>query len=574
MAKRTKVTKREIDLATGVVLGHIIYDAMSDLTRMIIADELRWITIHPNGKGAKLSNGEENVKGKPVLIDTETGKIVGGAIPQSLHGVKLQSKEEREKNGSKSFKEIIKEGQNQTNAPDNNTSGSNNTAGATIDPNSDPVSYARDPNADYSKINTLKGRHAFLQERVKNAKSISYDSSEAECKEYLKAVLPQTQCHIFKDFDAKSVAHIAVGASKFVESFPMMGELFNSLQDRSSYEKNLKVYEKELNKNYHAAKKKLEENLEKALTDNPSVKAYADKTKANFRAYWFGEDGKFRPNLSISTSTVKSLSKGTKEKLADFLKKNGLPDAGVWRDVVSSEIVSGSKLNQLAIPKDLIDSIKADIDKEAINKTKRDYRSAYKDQLDKLKAVKVTSIYSTYKWLSKKSVNGFCTSRTPEQNAGEGIRTTVKPLNNNGGISNIILHKGNSTQTGLDSDVQGKWSSAHASKYSRLVHTTVHEMAHALHNMIDPDRFDKNSTIKAMFDDYCKRELGQEEAAKLERLRAKGEDVTNKIKSYKFYDSGEYFAEMLTESLLSDNPCQEALKVRDYATMLYNNYIK
>ena len=210
MAKRTKVTKREIDLATGVVLGHIIYDAMSDLTRMIIADELRWITIHPNGKGAKLSNGEENVKGKPVLIDTETGKIVGGAIPQSLHGVKLQSKEEREKNGSKSFKEIIKEGQNQTNAPDNNTSGSNNTAGATIDPNSDPVSYARDPNADYSKINTLKGRHAFLQERVKNAKSISYDSSEAECKEYLKAVLPQTQCHIFKDFDAKSVAHIAV----------------------------------------------------------------------------------------------------------------------------------------------------------------------------------------------------------------------------------------------------------------------------------------------------------------------------------------------------------------------------
>ena len=274
-------------------------------------------------------------------------------------------------------------------------------------------------------------------------------------------------------------------------------------------EKNLKVYEKELNKNYHAAKKKLEENLEKALTDNPSVKAYADKTKANFRAYWFGEDGKFRPNLSISTSTVKSLSKGTKEKLADFLKKNGLPDAGVWRDVVSSEIVSGSKLNQLAIPKDLIDSIKADIDKEAINKTKRDYRSAYKDQLDKLKAVKVTSIYSTYKWLSKKSVNGFCTSRTPEQNAGEGIRTTVKPLNNNGGISNIILHKGNSTQTGLDSDVQGKWSSAHASKYSRLVHTTVHEMAHALHNMIDPDRFDKNSTIKAMFDDYCKIKLSQ-----------------------------------------------------------------
>ena len=133
MAKRTKVTKREIDLATGVVLGHIIYDAMSDLTRMIIADELRWITIHPNGKGAKLSNGEEDVKGKPVLIDTETGKIVGGAIPQSLHGVRLQSKEEREKNGSKSFKDIIKEGkEKQSLQPNNNhdlqTSNSENQA--------------------------------------------------------------------------------------------------------------------------------------------------------------------------------------------------------------------------------------------------------------------------------------------------------------------------------------------------------------------------------------------------------------------------------------------------------------
>lgn len=133
MAKRTKVTKREIDLATGVVLGHIIYDAMSDLTRMIIADELRWITIHPNGKGAKLSNGEEDVKGKPVLIDTETGKIVGGAIPQSLHGVKLQSKEEREKNGSKSFKDIIKEGKEKQSLQTNNnqdlqTSNSKNQA--------------------------------------------------------------------------------------------------------------------------------------------------------------------------------------------------------------------------------------------------------------------------------------------------------------------------------------------------------------------------------------------------------------------------------------------------------------
>ena len=68
-----KVTKKQIDLATGVVLGHIIYDAMNDLTDMIIADELRWITIHPNGK---------NHKGRACKIDPKTGQIKGGNLPQ------------------------------------------------------------------------------------------------------------------------------------------------------------------------------------------------------------------------------------------------------------------------------------------------------------------------------------------------------------------------------------------------------------------------------------------------------------------------------------------------------------
>ena len=41
-------------------------------------DEAQWITVHPNGKGPNLSTGE-NIKGRRMLIDGETGTVLGGA---------------------------------------------------------------------------------------------------------------------------------------------------------------------------------------------------------------------------------------------------------------------------------------------------------------------------------------------------------------------------------------------------------------------------------------------------------------------------------------------------------------
>ena len=40
-------------------------------------DDAQWITVHPNGKGAN-ANGDP-IKGRPVLIDSDTGEILGGA---------------------------------------------------------------------------------------------------------------------------------------------------------------------------------------------------------------------------------------------------------------------------------------------------------------------------------------------------------------------------------------------------------------------------------------------------------------------------------------------------------------
>lgn len=40
-------------------------------------DAAKWITVPPNGKGINAKG--DNIKGRPCLIDSETGEILGGA---------------------------------------------------------------------------------------------------------------------------------------------------------------------------------------------------------------------------------------------------------------------------------------------------------------------------------------------------------------------------------------------------------------------------------------------------------------------------------------------------------------
>lgn len=44
--------------------------------RCLAQDAAKWITVHPNGKGVNAQGGD--IKGRPALIDSETGKILGG----------------------------------------------------------------------------------------------------------------------------------------------------------------------------------------------------------------------------------------------------------------------------------------------------------------------------------------------------------------------------------------------------------------------------------------------------------------------------------------------------------------
>lgn len=64
-AERAKALGRAF--ALGYVYGHGV---------LMAQDEAKWITVHPNGTGAN-ANGDP-IKGRPLLIDDETGSILGG----------------------------------------------------------------------------------------------------------------------------------------------------------------------------------------------------------------------------------------------------------------------------------------------------------------------------------------------------------------------------------------------------------------------------------------------------------------------------------------------------------------
>lgn len=81
--------KRRCDMAVGIVIGHFIGDAISELNGDIVNDEARWITTKKQGKGGG---------GKRFLIDSETGVILKGG-PKKMRGKPLgrafESKEQR-----------------------------------------------------------------------------------------------------------------------------------------------------------------------------------------------------------------------------------------------------------------------------------------------------------------------------------------------------------------------------------------------------------------------------------------------------------------------------------------------
>lgn len=72
--------KRRLDYAIGIVIGHLIAEAINEINLALDSNKSRWITIRPNGK---------HHKGRACKIDPETGQIKGGNLPPHVYNKPL-----------------------------------------------------------------------------------------------------------------------------------------------------------------------------------------------------------------------------------------------------------------------------------------------------------------------------------------------------------------------------------------------------------------------------------------------------------------------------------------------------
>ena len=210
MAKPTKPTKQQIDLAIGVVIGHILYEAMNDLALMIISDSLRWITIHPNGK---------QHKGRACKIDSETGQIKGGNLPHNFYNKPLKQAFEQADNSEDNHYFALQS----TDLPKTQKG----NARSSIKPQK--LSLAELKAANIQGEQSLKANP--LPSRFKD---------KYEGINYLKKLMPNTR-HIIDDLPVNVIYSLAKGLYYFGHYFPFI--LVRGVDEINEYKLKVALYE-------------------------------------------------------------------------------------------------------------------------------------------------------------------------------------------------------------------------------------------------------------------------------------------------------------------------------------------
>ena len=210
MAKPTKTTKQQIDFAIGVVIGHILYEAMHDLDLMIIDDSLRWITIHPNGK---------QHKGRACKIDSETGQIKGGNLPHNFYNKPLKQAFEQADNSEDNHYFALQS----TDLP--------KTQKGNARPSIKPQKLS---------LAELKAANIQGEQSLKANPLPSRFKDKYEGINYLKKLMPNTR-HIIDDLPVNVIYSLAKGLYYFGHYFPFI--LVRGVDEINEYQLKVALYE-------------------------------------------------------------------------------------------------------------------------------------------------------------------------------------------------------------------------------------------------------------------------------------------------------------------------------------------
>lgn len=167
-----------------------------------LKDEARWITVHPHGKGAINERGED-IKGQPVLIESETGQILGGmGGKHNGKTIKQVKQETKERNRQKFVQTSLEK------------------AKAASRKISKPV-----PGAKITAVPSSRtAQHNELTQRIKaNPLPPSFNDA-LEGIDHINKLWPNTDCHTLYYMDKEQIHAVAKAVHTMAEHFPLLAQ--------------------------------------------------------------------------------------------------------------------------------------------------------------------------------------------------------------------------------------------------------------------------------------------------------------------------------------------------------------
>lgn len=268
--------------------GHLEQEAMMGM------DAAKWITVHPGGKGQK-SDGTGERKGQPVLIDDETGEILGG-----MGG----------KHTGKTMKQVKKE------------SAQESKARQSVGQRKEQPAESQSGLPDFDAIMSKK------IEDMKKSKKYSLKSIDEEVKKgsYADTIGKKLKKMMEEDFD-KKIAELEKQKKELVSWAKSMTE---ETETKQVVEQPVKVEEpaKQVKKSTKKAKEKSPEQVAfEAEIDQKIAKIEQDKNQqlakidSDMATGWLGKDAGAKWKKQIEKSAASEIKKLEKQKKQGIKKE-------------------------------------------------------------------------------------------------------------------------------------------------------------------------------------------------------------------------------------------------------------
>lgn len=526
----------------GAIAAQGYHDAGEAFAGRIVFDEAKWITVHPNGKG--YNDKGEKIKGTPILIDSESGAVLGGAggkftgkhiseMPkrganaiQTQHDIERTRQKNADPEGfAKRQKELIdkrnKQVQAMQAAAEQKKAETERKAKEAQEQQAKEQAAAQE-RAESQQAQTQtasSSRHAALQKHLQalDANPLPKQfKTNAEAMSWFNKAFPTLDVKHLSTLSPEHARGIAEGAIIIAKKFPILLE--HGLKGLVSAD----AYKREYNKK-HAAYNRAHEKQEELVRNDSAEMEKIAAAQQQMDDIWFDQARRY--GLS-SRGEAKGMDRGTAVKIKNLLHGH------LWLgELDENELETLKKLRRegginYRVAQRAKEMLAEQGTLEPVNETSKIINRCY-------------AYYSCDNqkiWLSPTYFGS-----NPKENFEESYKRSITPKE-----KDLAFHP--PLKEGI----------------SYAAALNVHEMAHSLDNALSS--FVSQKWFASEDDDFLKKSFN-EFKNKLKKLGKTKDDV------YAMTNIQEFVAEHITEALTSPNPSKRAQDVLKRFEQLQEDYM-